>query len=264
MQVNSECIPEDVLIAFHENKLTPDERNNVVNHLESCVTCTRLWKEMDLFMQKPINNIPEKFKTETYKTLAPKPAMAKSNIINLSFLAYAAIIVVIILTGFAIFTKNQLSQTTHELSLQVTKLDSLKKENSILSNDLKSVRQSLATDEKIVQLAKNPVSQVPLYDLFPEGENQRGPANRSILKMKHDENKPLHVILNTTGSSDKPCTIVLRDSSRKAIWSSEIPDVKNGSISFMMPANFLSPGSYSIEIKSTSSGFHALFNFIYE
>ena len=261
----NECIPDDVLISFYENKLTPDQRSKVVDHLESCSKCTILWKELDLFMNEPLRTIPQEFKSDTLKKIIQPQKLTEPKMKNLSFLAYAASFIAVMLTGFTLYTQSQLAQTKHELTQQMNKLEMLKQDNSILTKDIESIQQSMTENHKLIDQAKNPISHVPIFDLFPEDEYRRDSATRTALKIKHEENKPLHFILNTTGAIDKPCTIALIDSTKKVLWSSEVPAIINGTESILIPANFLAPGSYTIEVKSSSSSrLIATYSFIYE
>lgn len=100
-----------------------------------------------------------------------------------------------------------------------------------------------------VQELDKPAANVPMYDLSPpvpvRGDGDSGPPRIRIPATARQYILFLHSDL---GTSQPPYEVNLLDKRRKTLWSEQGQPDPSGTFSLSLPAKFLDPGQYEIEV----------------
>ena len=246
IQIKGKCLFDNNLAAFYENKATEEERQAILEHLETCIKCTDLWRNYHLFMEQPLDDVPETTRQQILQNIQKQTQTNVFRIIPARYFAYAAILLIAVLSSTLLYTYFQLKNAHYSTAQLIHSITESRQEIVLLHN-------KLSTQEKEFAQMQSPLVDVPIYDLYPEGIYKRDTSAKEILSVNVPQGKPFHLILNLKDNIEKPSTINLLNSAGQIVWLSKIETHPQGSLALLFPSKALKNDIYTIELRDAQS-----------
>jgi len=248
-----DCLTDELLIQFANGNVSQEQYQKIVDHLEFCSKCVELWKSYNSFNTQKIYKVPIKVKEKVFREIH----MTKLSLILNSFKSqYFALVasILLIISVSILFYMYYLNEESEKILLQQKqRIEELKKNQKEAIAQIASLKSILKDKEKDILRKQTPIIDVPIYDLFPEGFNQRSAAERNLVSIENKNNKPLNIILNLPKKLEGKCNIQIIDSKKKVMWKGETFCANKDAITILIPSDNLAPEKYKIEILDAAS-----------